>query len=159
MDEITCFFYGTLMCREILLHVLESNNNNKNITGIPAVLKGYKRRKVHGEPYPAIIKEENSETHGIVVKGLTPEDMLRLDFFEGDQYAKIEVQVFITNKKDYKDDNDYKHGNIILAQTYVWIDSVKFLEDREWDHKDFEENIKDRLLLSEDPEEVADFFG
>ncbi|RHZ83108.1 hypothetical protein Glove_99g150 [Diversispora epigaea] len=75
------------------------------------------------------------------------------------QYAKIEVQVFITNKKDYKDDNDYKHGNIILAQTYVWIDSVKFLEAREWDHKDFEENIKDRLLLSEDPEEVADFFG
>ncbi|CAG8467143.1 11268_t:CDS:2 [Diversispora eburnea] len=140
MEEITCFFYGTLMSRKILLH-------------------GYKRRKVHGAPYPAIIKDENSDTHGIVVKGLTPEDMLRLDFFEGDQYAKIEVQVFFTNNEDYKDNKDYKYENAILAQTYVWIDSVELLEDKEWDHKDFEENIKDKLLLNEDPEEVSDFFG
>ncbi|CAG8588132.1 4433_t:CDS:2, partial [Dentiscutata heterogama] len=112
--DFSCFLYGTLIFPEVIGRIL-SDGGKEKITvdlnsGAPAVLKGYKRYQVHGAWYPAIIKSnENDETKGVFLKGLSYNDILKLDDFEGDQYKRIDVKVFVGDSLDP-----------IPAQTYVW---------------------------------------
>jgi len=109
--------------------------------GIPATLKGYKRLKVSRASYPAIIKDDDdSEIRGIMVKGLTSTDISILDYYEGDQYMRIDVEVFPTNSKDKGQPEDP-----ISAQTYLWISSPRFLEDHDWNQGEFEKQLKEYL--------------
>ncbi|CAI2171220.1 10735_t:CDS:2 [Funneliformis geosporum] len=89
-DEFTCFFYGTLIFPQILKRVLENGRSNTekpiNIKKrVSAVLKGYKRHKVIGAVYPAILKGDDlkDEINGILLEGLSSQDIARLDNFEG----------------------------------------------------------------------------
>ncbi|CAG8586508.1 3760_t:CDS:2 [Acaulospora morrowiae] len=141
------FFYGSLIFPKVLLRILQSGRNKNDDPVvieemIPATLKGYKRRKVLGTSYPAIIKDDNSETHGVAVKGLTPRDISILDHYEGDQYMKKDVEVFPINSKG---DNGQPKGAPISAQTYVWIDSPEFLEDQDWDQEEFKKRTDEYL--------------
>jgi hypothetical protein len=48
--------------------------------------QGYKRHKVYGQDYPAILRTDNEddETHGVLVRGLMAKEIKKLDIFEGD---------------------------------------------------------------------------
>lgn len=65
----------------------------------PAKLHGYRRYRVRGADYPAIIaaspSSESSRTSvlGTLVSGLTDGDIYRLDRFEGNEYVREEVSV------------------------------------------------------------------
>ncbi|CAG8443454.1 8318_t:CDS:2 [Ambispora gerdemannii] len=53
----------------------------------PAILK-----------YPAILKtDENQETRGILVRGLSSSEIQLLDRYEGEQYVRTDVEVYIEN--------------------------------------------------------------
>ncbi|GBB86143.1 hypothetical protein RclHR1_01260014 [Rhizophagus clarus] len=134
MDNFTCFFYGTLTFPQILKQVLNQERKNTeppiNIEEqIPATLKGYKRRKVIGVDYPAILKGDDlkDETKGILIRGLSSQDIIRLDNFEGFQYERKKVKVYIENKETPTE-----------AITYVWIDSPDLLDEKDWVSEDFE---------------------
>ncbi|CAG8450207.1 9574_t:CDS:2 [Acaulospora colombiana] len=145
MKKFACFFYGSLMFPKVLLRVLEGGRQKDDgpivvEEGIPATLKGYKRLRVLGASYPALIKDNDSETQGILIKGLTSGNVSTLDHYEGDQYTRINVEVFPNNSRDRGQSED-----LISAQTYLWISSSDFLEDQDWDKEEFEKQLENYL--------------
>ncbi|CAB4378889.1 unnamed protein product [Rhizophagus irregularis] len=132
-NNFTCFFYGTLVFPQILKQVLNDGRKNTeppiNVEQIPATLKGYKRRKVIGTDYPAILKGDDlkDETRGVLIRGLSSQDIRRLDNFESHQYERKKIKVYIENE-----------GTPIEAITYVWKDSPDLLDEKDWNSEEFE---------------------
>ncbi|KAL2220249.1 putative disease resistance protein Aig2 [Thermoascus aurantiacus ATCC 26904] len=121
MGDHTFFFYGTLMAPQILHRVCHGRPDpepwQKAMLKIkPAILHGYRRHRVRGADYPAIVpahsttttsssssttpdpsSKSTSDPHpyvlGTLVSGLTDGDVYRLDLFEGSQYEKRRVRV------------------------------------------------------------------
>ncbi|CAB4419826.1 unnamed protein product [Rhizophagus irregularis] len=137
-NNFTCFFYGTLVFPQILKQVLNDGRKNTeppiNVEQIPATLKGYKRRKVIGTDYPAILKGDDlkDETRGVLIRGLSSQDIRRLDNFESHQYERKKIKVYIENE-----------GTPIEAITYVWKDSPDLLDEKDWNSEEFEWSSQD----------------
>src|SRR4051794_3862349 len=98
-DITTAFFYGTLMLPPILRRVLFGPASAHPTTARPlahprpAILHGYARRRVRGADYPGIVPRAGAAVRGVLVEGLTPGDVWRLDAFEGGDYARLAVDV------------------------------------------------------------------
>lgn len=84
------FFYGTL--RHVpLLHVVMGDGSDR-LTVSPARLPGYRVSAVAEGPFPMIEAEEGATAEGLLVQGLTLDDISRLDFYEGSfAYDLIDV--------------------------------------------------------------------
>ena len=62
-------------------------------------MKGYKRCKVIGAIYPAILKgDAKDETSGVLLKGLSSQDITRLDQYEGDVSGIVYLLPFFNTK-------------------------------------------------------------
>lgn len=75
------FFYGTLRFGPLLQIVLGRDDNA--ITAIPAALPDHAAHWVRDQPYPMILTRAGSLAQGVLVRGLTEEDIARLVFYEG----------------------------------------------------------------------------
>ena len=134
----TAFFYGTLIAPAVLSRVLfgpshasaTSTTRRPLHTPRPALLRGYERRRVRHADYPGIIPHEGGEVKGVLVAGLTQGDVFRLDVFEGDQYARREVDVLLADGRG-------GDGETVRALAYVWTADLRELEAREWDYEEF----------------------
>ena len=117
----SAFFYGTLMAPPVLHRVIWGPSSTISSSTAPtptpnppphaspllirpAVLPGYRRHRVRGADYPAIVpcsddgksegdgKSETSDhaaaVRGTLVQGLTDGDIWRLDIFEGGEYKR-----------------------------------------------------------------------
>lgn len=84
------FAYGTLMCGDIGHDVAGCHFSH-----VPGTLKGYSRRRVKREQYPAIIADDESCVDGFVYKEVTEAVWQRLDRFEGQMYARQRVKIEI----------------------------------------------------------------
>ena len=73
---------------------------------------------------------------GTYVRGITSQDQVRLDLFEGSQYDRIRLPLNLIDEKGDK-------GEEKEANTYVWADDESDLEDGEWD---FEEFKREKLM-------------
>jgi gamma-glutamylcyclotransferase (GGCT)/AIG2-like uncharacterized protein YtfP len=82
------FAYGSLMCPDIMGLV-----SGLSLPGEPAVLTGYRRCKVRGEPYPAVLVDSDASVTGILYRNLNEPAWQRLDRFEGEMYRRLEIQV------------------------------------------------------------------
>jgi gamma-glutamylcyclotransferase (GGCT)/AIG2-like uncharacterized protein YtfP len=82
------FTYGSLIVPEVWALVAGRRHGSE-----PAILGGYKRRALHGVPYPGIFPAPAEQVEGILWHGVEPEEMLRLDDFEGDLYERITTEV------------------------------------------------------------------
>ncbi|CAG8454313.1 4425_t:CDS:2 [Ambispora leptoticha] len=100
----------------------------------PAILKGYKRYRVFGCDYPAILKtDENQETRGILVKGLTSSEIQLLDKYEGEQYVRTDVEVYIENTPS---NLLYQHNRSALSTSLPSLNassSLKLYTKEEYD--------------------------
>ncbi len=74
----TLFFFGTL-CHLPLLHTVLGREADTE----PATLVGFVVSWVQGQAFPMIEPEAGSIAAGVVVRGLTPTDLARLDFYTG----------------------------------------------------------------------------
>jgi nudix-type nucleoside diphosphatase (YffH/AdpP family) len=74
------FFYGTLRHRPLLEVVLGACSH---LTLRNASLPGYAVRRVAEGPFPGICIENGALAQGLLVEGLTPDDVARLDYYEG----------------------------------------------------------------------------
>jgi gamma-glutamylcyclotransferase (GGCT)/AIG2-like uncharacterized protein YtfP len=77
---INLFAYGTLMCEEIMYEVAGCHPAHD-----PGVLRGYIRRSVAGENYPAIIQDGESIVNGLIYYAVPGSAWERLDRFEGER--------------------------------------------------------------------------
>jgi nudix-type nucleoside diphosphatase (YffH/AdpP family) len=87
------FFYGTLRHRPLLDLVLGPAGAAR-VRLTPAGLPGHAARWVAGECFPMIRTEEGAVAEGLVAEGLLPEDVARLEFYEGGHlYGLVPVTV------------------------------------------------------------------
>lgn len=71
----------------------------RSLPGRSAVLEGFVRRRVRGTVYPGILPGPG-RVAGIVYAGLSPEDWVRLDRFEGKEYTRKLVVVSVAGSPD-----------------------------------------------------------
>jgi len=74
-------------------------------------------------------------------------DELSLDiisFYEGDEYEKSKVTVFVNGK--YED-----------ALTFVWVNENEMLENKDWDLQNFERTCLDYYLNEVIPKTMEEF--
>lgn len=115
------FAYGTLMCADIM---------RAACGGLPAArparLDGFSRHPVAGEEYPGIRANSGHAVDGVLYLDVSPEQLARLDAFEGAQYLRRPVTVRLAD------------GSRQEAQTYVFADHCLYLlQPGEWDYDAF----------------------
>jgi hypothetical protein len=163
------FFYGTLMSPAVLRRVLfgpqasdPNSTTRRPLAARDALLPGFQRRRVRGADYPAIVPRAGAETRGVLVRGLTPGDVWRLDVFEGDEYARREVEVQVlppvarvnTASHARRDDGT----ETVRALTYVWMANEAVLEESEWDFDEFKREKMWRWV-GKDGELEGEYYG
>ena len=84
----TLFVYGTLMFDEVSSRLLKGRYQYVNVT-----LDDYKRFKIIGEIYPGLSSFPGSKVDGLLITGLSDNDIKLLDRFEGPYYKRIRVKV------------------------------------------------------------------
>ncbi|BCX89971.1 hypothetical protein MIN45_P2345 [Methylomarinovum tepidoasis] len=77
------FVYGSLtdasLCRRLV---------GRRMGERPAVLCGYRVRPVQGADYPALVPCPKRIVGGLLLTGLRPRDLQRLDRYEGGEYRR-----------------------------------------------------------------------
>ena len=114
------------MCEDIMYEVTGHQLSNE-----PATLRGYSRRSVIGENYPAIIPDREATVDGLIYRNLPSSVWDRLDRFEGEMYERHHVAVELNNR------------TTLSAETYViHPDYLNRLDQSDWDFDDFMRNGK-----------------
>jgi gamma-glutamylcyclotransferase (GGCT)/AIG2-like uncharacterized protein YtfP len=161
----SAFFYGTLMAPEVLHRVCHGSTSpsnpiyaTHNLKTYPAILPAHRRHRVKDADYPAILPHPSSTVRGTYVTGLTDSDVWRLDIFEGSEYERANVKCKLIQQAGGEDakpkvfknvhvsGKDVVHlgseydadGEVVEAETYVWIGGEERLEEREWDFAEFQ---------------------
>jgi gamma-glutamylcyclotransferase (GGCT)/AIG2-like uncharacterized protein YtfP len=88
-----------------------------------AILHRYKRRKIRGADYPAVLPGTQLDyVDGIVYLNVSKNDINTLDEFEGEYYQKETVKCELSD------------GDKITACVYVFKEKyTNLIEDKEWD--------------------------
>ena len=82
------FVYGTLMAEQVMRSVC-----GHAFAPMPATLHDFRRRRVSGEVYPAIIPCPGDQVEGALYCGLNATQLALLDAFEGAMYSRVIVDV------------------------------------------------------------------
>jgi gamma-glutamylcyclotransferase (GGCT)/AIG2-like uncharacterized protein YtfP len=82
------FAYGTLQLQEILTPIV-----GRSWPGSRAELADYRRYRLRGKPYPAIVAEAGASVVGLLYPGVTPLEIELLDRYEGELYERRLVTV------------------------------------------------------------------
>jgi gamma-glutamylcyclotransferase (GGCT)/AIG2-like uncharacterized protein YtfP len=115
------FAYGTLMCDDIMGEV--SGFRLSHTTG---TLKGYTRRAVKGEHYPALLPDDKDRVEGVAYLDVPESAWHRLDRFEGEMYERLRVEITLGS------------GATLHAETYVVKPEFLIrLEPHGWDFAEF----------------------
>jgi gamma-glutamylcyclotransferase (GGCT)/AIG2-like uncharacterized protein YtfP len=89
------FVYGTLLSKDIWTSIVSGDYSSDS-----AVLKGYARKKVTGKNYPGLIEQNGSTVEGQIYYDISEEDLIKLDEYEGEEYQRIKVSVFLASEKN-----------------------------------------------------------
>lgn len=93
--------------------------------GEPALLHGYRRRRLYGELYPGIVRWPGDRVEGLLYRGLGTAQLEALDAFEGAIYRRLVVEVETGARR-------------CVAQVYALRDDCRhLLGDREWSLQGF----------------------
>jgi len=120
-DSKHVFVYGSLMYLPVWGQVVKGVYPCLN-----ARAKGYQRHAVPGETYPAMIENPAAQVQGLMWLNVLPEDLKRLDEFEGPEYERREIEVMLNTT-----------GETAVANTYIWL-KPEVLTDSLWSVSQFE---------------------
>lgn len=128
-----CFAYGSLMWADIRERVC--GRPSSSLPGEPASVLGYARWCVRGEDYPGLRPAEaHRVVTGVLFRGLTPDDWVRLDAFEGAAYERLRLPVVVRGTQKW-------------AWAYCFRDThAGALESTEWSPDHFERAGRERFL-------------
>jgi len=82
------FAYGTLQNPRIMELIV-----GRALRGSPASLGGYVRYRIIDRVYPAIVTAPGWDVPGLLYSGITPDELRRLDDYEGPLYERLLVTV------------------------------------------------------------------
>ena len=83
------FTYGSLMYSPVWERVVTGSYR-----ALPATVRGYARRRIAGEVYPALVDAESGDAvEGVLYLDVSAGDLAALDRFEGEAYERIAVRV------------------------------------------------------------------
>lgn len=82
------FTYGSLMFDPVWQRVVRGSYDAQL-----ARLQGYQRFAIADETYPAVLRRADARVDGRLYLDVSPEDVARLDAFEGEDYRRIGVEV------------------------------------------------------------------
>ncbi|MCJ7601350.1 MAG: gamma-glutamylcyclotransferase [Desulfobulbaceae bacterium] len=112
------FAYGTLMCADIMHQVAGCLPAHA-----PATLARYRRCRIRGEEYPAIVGQQGVAVQGVVYLEVPDAAWMRLDRFEGEMYDEGGMCA---------------DGNRLAADTYVIRpEFAHLLLPSEWSYAEF----------------------
>lgn len=121
------------MCEDIMLKV-----SGHHLEREPGILKGYSRRSVKKQYYPAIIPEKESFVDGIIYRNIPDSTWNLLDRFEGEMYERHKVTITLANRV------------LLPAETYVVRPLYEqCLDKTEWDFENFVKNNKANFYVQE----------
>lgn len=78
------FFYGTLRDADLRAIVLGDAASSAILA--PAILRGYRRVRIAGRGYPALIPDPRGRTDGCLARGLDETTAARISYYESDDY-------------------------------------------------------------------------
>ncbi|BGP43878.1 hypothetical protein JCM10449v2_007935 [Rhodotorula kratochvilovae] len=135
------FFYGTLCHAAVLARVI--GNPGEHLTTTDALLLDHARLHVKGEDYPAVITaadgakvlgrsltDDEASVRGVLVEGLTDNDVALLDEFEGNEYTRSPCIV-----KPLSTDN--ADAITSSATVYLWTAPLSRLSPSIWTFEEF----------------------
>lgn len=123
------FTYGSLVVPEVWALVAGRLHEAE-----PARLSGFRRRLLRGVPYPGIAPSPRDSVEGVLWRGVSPQEVARLDEFEGEIYERLSVEVRAA-------------GDPAAAEAYVLRATHEHLLSREaWDEAHFREVELTRYL-------------
>jgi gamma-glutamylcyclotransferase (GGCT)/AIG2-like uncharacterized protein YtfP len=133
--SVNIFTYGSLMFSPVWDRIVAGN-----YLASSAELHGYARRAVMDEDYPvAFAARPEDSINGIVYYDVEPDDVRRLDLFEGDYYQRVSV------------DLELPQLGTITADVYVVRQSYqRIISDQLWDPVDFQQNALSKFLADYD---------
>jgi gamma-glutamylcyclotransferase (GGCT)/AIG2-like uncharacterized protein YtfP len=134
------FVYGTLLSSEIVIKL-----TGKSFKTFAAVLPGYQLYRVKERDYPAIIQNDHSETKGLVFENADDLSLAVISFYEGHEYKKKKVTVFVNGKPE-------------VAMAFVWVKGCELLDDENWDFQEFEKESLEHYLNVVIPETLEEFY-
>lgn len=120
-QDTPLFNFGTMRDRQILELVLGHAAEDTQ----DAKLTGYRTARVKGKPYPALIKtDDDSDVSGLLVGGLSPEDLKRIEYYEEGLYG---IKVLSVTTK----------GKTVKAKVYADYKDLPVLKDKDWNFETF----------------------
>ncbi len=126
------FVYGTLMWPDVLKTVIGRLPHMED-----AVIEGYRRLKIKGVIYPALIRAPSYSVNGKLIRGLKYEELILIDSFEGNEYERKKV---IVKTPDGKEE----------AYVYVFKDVYRdLLVDEDWESSEISDEVIRNFLKSE----------
>lgn len=107
----------------------------------PAELPGFSRHAVRDELYPALVRSNLTANivTGVLYYDVSPDDLQRLDTFEGRQYQRIDCQV-----------RRLENRSIVDAQVYLFL-QPELLLPQDWDAAQFAASGIEPFLASYAP--------
>ena len=108
------FFFGSLMDRDFLGLVLGCDISALHLE--PAVLHGFQRRRARGETFPVLVPHPGGEVAGLVIEGVSPDEVARLCYYETPDYALHPYPVETTV--------DRSHAHVFIATGRLEVDEA-----------------------------------
>jgi gamma-glutamylcyclotransferase (GGCT)/AIG2-like uncharacterized protein YtfP len=125
------FAYGTLALPSVLEALLA-----RPVGGVPATLMGWKRYRVQGALYPAVVAAPGASTPGVLYLGLAADEISLLDRFEGALYVRRTLEISAERGR---------RG----AQVYVLAPGSEDALTRDaWELREFAERHADRYVAA-----------
>ena len=109
---VNVFTYGSLMFVEVWSRVVEGDYRS-----MPGTLSGHARFAVRDALYPGMVAMADARVDGVLYLDVQPDDLTRLDAFEGDDYRRIAVAI------------DCDDGVTRPSQTYLYRLQDRLLTD------------------------------
>ncbi|VEU33607.1 unnamed protein product [Pseudo-nitzschia multistriata] len=138
-----CFVYGTLMSPEVLRTLI---GRVPSIEDRPAYLPwGYSRHPVSGRVFPAVIENasDKDRVKGLLLSGITDEELEVFDWFEADEYERRSLPVSLLGPEAGSPggggscESDATEVEVD-ADVYIWCAGDRFLEmGSAWDFEGF----------------------
>ena len=87
------FLYGTLMDRDVLARVVDRLVADHEL--LPALLHGFQRVACENFVYPCLVEDVGTRTSGVVLMNPTIRDLIRMQWFEADEYVPSTAHVVL----------------------------------------------------------------
>ncbi|TNY20098.1 pyridoxal phosphate-dependent transferase [Rhodotorula diobovata] len=144
MTTHSLFFYGTLCHAAVLARVL--GHPGEALATKDALLVDHARLHVNGEDYPAVVRsadgakvlgrglsKDEASVRGVLVQGLTDDDIALLDEFEGDEYTRAPCTVEPLPSATPSD----TLNSTASASVYLWTAPLSRLTPSIWTFEQF----------------------